>query len=403
MSSPALLTSDFEARQDIALGVCFFIVSLVALARVVRYVRKRGGGNNTILLFHVLILFASFSRTLWFIIPIEGSNSGYVPQPSVMAFKSANWLRIFVSQLLLSLGSFAFYSVFVLLACYWASMIRLTELNAIEPHYRNNGYGYGYTGMTGGLPNSLNASGGIEARGGEGGGGGGSIWSYFSLSFLVQQQRTSTFSLFTHFLTTMQCFAMCEALNIALFLLQFFNLEQVIVFDSILFCIVSLVSLVVITVLSSRFRLLLASHASSDGATRSQLSRILTITIAANIYFLLRAALEGTTAYVILRSMQQQHTFTTTPPFLPSYFWDSYILIKHSSEALIMAAELYASSAVPKPPAHQQQQPSSTSFSVNMSRRSTEVSPLIATRRDTGNDLQSLAAQHAIGEGKPRK
>merc|ERR1712232_1399971 len=86
-----------------------------------------GGGSETTVVtaFYSLILLTSSLRCIWFLIPNSVWQPSYTPT-AVMAFdeKYPAWVGSFLSKMLLSAGSLALFSIFILILVYWADILK---------------------------------------------------------------------------------------------------------------------------------------------------------------------------------------------------------------------------------------------------------------------------------------
>jgi len=232
---------------------------------------SQGGVETTVVTaFYSLILITSLSRTLWFTIPSYVLESSYAPEP-IMAFGKTPWVGTFLSELLLSFGSLCLFSIFILILVYWHDILLK----------------YFYPGLKRNKPIS---------------------------TFL-----TITGSLFV-----------LQGTNMALFLLKFYTSEGMILVDSVLLGVVSLICVAEISIFSHRFRTVLRTlGAINQVSTESQVKRIVWITVTGNIYFLVRAALEISLSISLVLNYNSRKTFVAA---FTDAQWDMYILAKHWCE-----------------------------------------------------------------------
>ena len=71
-----------------------------------------------------------------FLIPSETLEGSYVPVMQ-WAYSSKHWVGTLSSEILLSLGSLSLFSIFILMAAFWAHMLRRVDVNN-----SNNSYQY---------------------------------------------------------------------------------------------------------------------------------------------------------------------------------------------------------------------------------------------------------------------
>ncbi|CAM9192999.1 unnamed protein product [Discosporangium mesarthrocarpum] len=184
-----------EFRQDIILGVGFLVLALVALRRIRGNVNQ-SGSETVITTFYSLIFATSVLRAVWFLIPSSILKQGYVPE-DVHAFDD-HWVGAFVSEILLSIGSLTLFSVFILIVIYWADLLKKIFKDSVRPSHP-----------------------------------------------------------MTTFLTVAGFLMAAEGINSCLFLADVYSSEGMILFNSVLLTVVSLVCSVEISRFSQRFRTVL--------------------------------------------------------------------------------------------------------------------------------------------------
>lgn len=201
------------------------------------------GGGKVITLFYSLIFLSSASRAVWFLIPSSVLEVSYAPV-AIIAWKSSGWIGTFVSELLAATGSLSLYSVFILVTCYWSTMMRKVNIEILEPH-----------GVVRPKPRGLGA--------------------------------------IKMFLIIIGAVGAVQSLNIILFLSGVINSEGMILFDSVTLSIVAVITSAFMTVLSTRIRVVLMTiGAINSNSTRPQTNRILAMTRVGNAFFFIRVALE---------------------------------------------------------------------------------------------------------------
>lgn len=248
-SENKIIENNEEYTQDIVLAIAYLIIGIFSCWRLIIYFSFQGSGK-VITLFFFLITITSIIRSIWFIIPSITLEGTYTPLP-IIAFYSNNWKGILLSEIMLAIGSLGLYAIFLLVVCYWAHMLQKVEQpDIIETNYL--------------LPQN-------------------------STNYIQRQKRgpMEKFGLMMSFLISL------ELLNIILFICRFYNSEAMILFDSMLFSFTSLATLIAITMFSNRIRVVLTMMGVINGnSTKPQVRRILAITVAANIFFILRLLIE---------------------------------------------------------------------------------------------------------------
>ena len=215
-----------------------------------------------ITLFYSLISMTALIRAIWFLIPSSILEGSYTPVPMI-AFKSYGWKGVFVSELMLATGNLFLYAVFLLIVCYWAHMVQKVE----HPESPESNY---------------------------------LLHSQQSLARYPRAAKTRRGPMETFGMTMFVLFV-AEAVNVGLFLIQHFNSEEMILYDSILFSVTSVSTLIAITMFSGRIRVVLTTiGVINSNSTRPQVRRILAITVAANIFFILRLGIELSVAIALI-------------------------------------------------------------------------------------------------------
>jgi hypothetical protein len=215
-----------------------------------------------ITVFYTLISLTALIRAIWFLIPSSVLEGSYTPI-ALFAFQSPGWKGVFISEMMLAIGNLFLYAVFLLIVCYWAHMVQKVE----HPESPESNY----------LLHSQQAL----AR--------------FPREAKTRRGPMETFGIMMLVLCSAEC------VNIALFLFQRFNSEQMILYDSILFSLTSVATLIAITMFSGRIRVVLTTiGVINSNSTRPQVRRILAITVAANIFFVLRLAIELSVAIALI-------------------------------------------------------------------------------------------------------
>lgn len=271
------------------------------------------------------------SRAIWFLIPSSVLEESYSPA-AVVAWKSKGWVGTFISELLIAVGSLSLYSVFILVTCYWSTMMRKVNIEILEPH-----------GVVRPKPRGLGA--------------------------------------IKMFLIIMSSVGAIQLLHILLFLCGIVNSEGMILLDSVTLSVIAVVISVFMTILSTRIRVVLMTiGAINSNSTRPQINRILAMTRVGNAFFFIRVAVElAFTAScffqmkgamlcsdVLYRTVESLSTCSINESInfhlsltLLSYagnhsfavvikdkYWDWYIAIKHVSEIVVLISQLLISTAI---------------------------------------------------------
>jgi len=276
----SMMTS-FEVWSNLILGLAFLGTALVAAKRM-SWSRQQGGAETTVVTaFYSLILLTSSMRAVWFLIPTKVWKPSYIPV-AYMAFDSDNdsWTGAFISELILTAGSLALFSIFILILVYWADILKK----------------YFYPGARRSRP----------------------MMTFFGLVAML---------------------VVMEAINALLFMLQVYSSEAMILFNALTLACVSMICVVEITIFSHRFRTVLKTlGAINQISTESQVRRIVWITVTGNFFFFTRAFLEAIFAALLL---SYWHTEGTVSKVFTHKFYDSYVMAKHWSEVAILCLMLY--------------------------------------------------------------
>lgn len=279
--------TEFERISDILLGVAFLATALISAKRMsgvgsTGAANANGGGGETTVVtaFYSLILATSALRAIWFLIPNSVWQPTYTPS-AVMAFDSEHkWFGVFLSELLLTAGSLALFSIFILILVYWADILKK----------------YFYPGARRSRP-------------------------------------------MTTFCSLVALLVGLEIVSAALFLTGVYSSEGMILVNALLLSTVSLICVVEITIFSHRFRTVLKTlGAINQVSTESQVTRIVWITVTGNLFFVTRAFLEAIFAVLLLSYWRR---YGSVQMVFSHDLWDAYVLVKHWSEVAILCLMLY--------------------------------------------------------------
>lgn len=272
--------TEFETIMDAVMGLAFLITAGFALMRTCK--TRQGGAETTVVTaFYLLILITSVLRAIWFLVPATVWAPSYTPV-AVYAWDPdhPSWVGAALSELVLTAGSLALFSIFILILVYWADILK----KYFHPASRRS------------VP-----------------------------------MRT--------FIVLVAILVLLELLNIALFLFGLYTTEGMILFNSVLLAVVSMVCVCEITIFSSRFRTVLKTlGAINQVSTDSQVKRIVWITVTGNLFFFTRAFLETILCVYLLIWWKDEHTVARA---FTHEWWDTYVLIKFLSEVTILSLMLY--------------------------------------------------------------
>lgn len=284
-SSSAVLEPDeetsFELIFDATMGIAFLITSILASRRM-SFTRQQGGPETTVVTaFYSLILVTSSLRAVYFLIPSSVWIPSYVPVAAFAFDKDyPSWAGAALSEVVLMAGSLALFSIFILILVYWADILK----KYFHPASRRSIPMVTFLGLVGIL-----------------------------VGF--------------------------ELINIICFLCGFYSTEGMILFNSVLLALVSMICVVEISIFSHRFRTVLKTlGAINQVSTDSQIKRIRYITVTGNLFFFTRAFLEIVLCVYLILWWKDEHTVART---FSHFWWDSYVMSKSISEITILTLMLY--------------------------------------------------------------
>ena len=270
-----------ERVMDLVFGFAFLITAIFAAKRMA-WTRQQGRAETTVVTaFYSLILMTSVCRSIWFLIPAPVWTPSYTPV-AIFAFDDSHpaWLGAFLSEFVLTAGSLSLFSIFILILVYWADILK----------------------------------------------------KYF------HPASRRTIPMVT-FLGLVSLLIVIEVVNVAGFLFELYTTEGMILFNSILLAIVSIVCVCEITIFSHRFQTVLKTlGAINQVSTDSQVKRIVWITVTGNLFFFTRASLESVFCGYVFLYWKEEHTVARA---FSHPWWDTYVAIKFFSELTILSLMLY--------------------------------------------------------------
>lgn len=271
--------TELEYISDFVLGFAFLIVAIVAAQRMAWSNKHDGTDTSVVTAFYSLILCTAVIRSVWFLIPNSVYDPSYVPQ-AFMAFNAHSWIGVFISEILLSVGSLGLFSIFILILVYWADILK----------------------------------------------------KYFQPG-VTRSKPMKTFKKIVSFLFFVQ------VLNATLFLAGIYSSEAMRLVNAILLATVSIICVIEITIFSHKFRTVLQTlGAINQVSTESQNKRIVWITVTGNLFFFTRAFLEIVFTSILLTYW---HKNGNVGEIFSHKWWDIYMFIKHWSEVAILGLMLY--------------------------------------------------------------
>lgn len=271
-----------EEMMDLVFGIAFLITAIFA-ARRMSWTRQQGRAAETTVVtaFYSLILLTSVFRSIWFLIPETVWTPSYTPV-AIFAWDEEHpaWVGAFLSEFVLTAGSLSLFSIFILILVYWADILK----------------------------------------------------KYF------HPASRRTIPMVT-FLGLVALLIVLEIINVAGFFFQLYTTEGMILFNSVLLAVVSIVCVCEITIFSHRFQTVLKTlGAINQVSTDSQVKRIVWITVTGNLFFFTRAALETVFCAFVFLYWKEEHTVARS---FSHPWWDTYVAIKFFSEVTILSLMLY--------------------------------------------------------------
>ena len=279
-----VLTMDvttFERGLDLVFGVAFLITAIFAAKRMSWTHQQVGAETTVVTAFYALILVTSVFRAIWFLIPATVWTPQYTPV-AILAWDKDHpaWLGAFLSEFVLTAGSLALFSIFILILVYWADILK----KYFHPASRRS------------IP-------------------------------------------MVTFLGLVSLLVALEVVNVTCFFCKLYTTEGMILFNSVLLAVVSIICVCEITIFSHRFRTVLKTlGAINQVSTDSQVKRIVWITVTGNLFFFTRAFLEAVFCGYLLVYWKEERTVARS---FSHEWWDIYVGIKFSSEVTILSLMLY--------------------------------------------------------------
>lgn len=281
VGGPIVGETNFEQALDALMGLAFAVTAIFAAKRM-SWTRQQGGAETTVVTaFYSLILVTSVLRAIWFLVPATVWSPSYTPV-AVFAWDAEHpaWVGAALSEIVLTAGSLALFSIFILILVYWADILK----KYFHPASRR------------------------------------------SIPMMT-------------FLGLVAMLVALELINILCFLFELYSTEGMILFNSILLAVVSMVCVAEITIFSHRFRTVLKTlGAINQVSTDSQVKRIVWITVTGNLFFFTRAFLETILCVWLLMWFKDEHTVARV---FSHAWWDTYVMIKFISEVTILSLMLY--------------------------------------------------------------
>jgi len=279
--APVPAETEFEKFVDAIMGLAFLITAVFAAKRMT-WTRQQGGAETTVVTaFYSLILLTSCFRAIFFLIPATVWVPSYVPV-AVFAWDPdyPSWIGAALSEFVLMSGSLALFSIFILILVYWADILK----KYFHPASRRS------------IP----------------------MMTFLGLVALL---------------------VVLELINAGCFLFGLYTTEGMVLFNSVLLAVVSIICVCEITIFSHRFRTVLKTlGAINQVSTDSQVKRIRWITVTGNLFFFTRAFLETILCIYLILWWKDERTVART---FTHFWWDVYVMTKTFSEITILSLMLY--------------------------------------------------------------
>jgi hypothetical protein len=220
-----------------------------------------------------------------------------------------DWLAVLLGQILSGLGTLGSYSVFILMASFWAHSIKSVENEELFPDL------------------SLRSRRASER------------------AAPLEDGDVPKRGPLHGFAAIMVAFLIIQAGNYTLFLLRVYNAQGMVLYESLVMCLISLATLIEISVLSHRFRAVLSTFSSiNSNNTDRQKRRIRRITIGACAYLSFRTVLEACMASSLLLLWHSGDHFEII--LHNRRYWDVYLAGKFVPEVFILILELAVTRAM---------------------------------------------------------
>lgn len=244
-----------------------------------------------ITLFYSLIFLSAFLRAICFFVPELSLQDSYdSTQSDIPTWQYSLYVGV------IFIGNLSVYSIFILLIAFWQNILH--RIDSEEEESRRH---------------------------------------FLMISHVENERKGPMFSFFERLLV----FAVAVFLNLFLFFFGVYNSECMLFYDSIAYMVIPSALSIEITIFSQRIRhVLLTIGAVNNNSTTVQAQRILAITVVANIFFTVQFALHGCLVIFIL------YLWHANQKLIAFSYWNLYILVKYSSEILVLSAQLAVTTVI---------------------------------------------------------
>jgi hypothetical protein len=323
-------TMNFYHHQDLFFGVFFLVIGLFTLYRVRQAQQMNAKSRKVITLFNSCICFTSFIHAIWFLIPdrylykyyldngidCQESNfhnlflnywknhndiplntifKGFIhPNPDKYSSPDQQrdqsqyylWQGKFLSEVLIALGNLSFYSLFIIISCYWYFMHKKAEENQ-ELSFQQS-HLFSYQNPTGtAITDSTNRNNPISSSS--------SSMEKRKFRFLCIALSFNSMELF--FFIFFWLF-LCQSILLTVFWMEGINSQQLFLCNCLFYILVGVGIFWGMNDLSEKVLVLLENLPIQQG--KSQIGRIYGITMLANLFCLTHIVLDGLMATYLI-------------------------------------------------------------------------------------------------------
>ena len=311
----AVWNMDSQAH-DLTLGVVFFCIAFYTFLRTLTFIHLKGKGNYVIKAFHFLICFTALLRCIW--CWVGTARVHLDPMLDVVSSVGNKVDPIAQHEAIHALGTMALFATFLILCCYWSYMLEHVTLKVnvatdcfVPMHL---------------LPESLQ----IEAR---------------TSTCLGRLRKTTVIELY---LSVMKVVMGAAVVNLVGFLANATSARLLLRCSALLEALASASSILALTILSGRIRVLLTTYgAQNQDAIQQHMDRVLKVTVGVNSFLITRLALEMLFFYCSVSPEAWQASLLGRRDN-----WLAFVALKHALEAGVLVVELFVSRILSKRPAN---------------------------------------------------
>lgn len=388
------VSQSYKESQNTVFLLAFSLLAVFSAMRLFSSLNI-SGSRRVITYFNTLIFTSALLRVLFCVLPYlfhlfihdvdDIGNSrisddvyhdtiyGRLSSHDRMHPSTSEKLLVLVSEIVLSLGNWSLYGVFIIIACYWAYMLK--KLYGTRTTQSDEQWGSSERASErelGGEAGEVTTPTPIAgSRNGKTSDTGANVYgtSVLHTNRYISEwtRRFDSIELFNRIMVIIL------AIQVVCYLLYLYNgmLSDLLLHDALLLSTTAVLVLMAITYLSSMINQVLHTMEQTNrSAAQAQLQRIYMIIMVANVFFFTRVILEGGLAaylwYLILgnysliaitsllSSLISIHLFSffsnkgenSHDILIPEPYWTIYIGIKHSTEIVVLILELLVSTAI---------------------------------------------------------